>query len=919
MTKLNMGGENRRNAKGLSRRDFLQAAGFAAATIISPTGDAADSAGGVSIVVEPGDSIAESSPAQWAMSELSEALTSRSIVVRRCRQLAQAANGDLCIVAAGLDSSTACQLLADAGTRIAQVPEALALVPINASGRRVLLACGRDGRGLVYALLELADRVGHGNQPLASLTLPKPVVEQPANVVRSLSRLFVSEIEDKPWYNDRQMWTSYLTMLAAQRFNCFNLALGIGYDFLRSVTDAYFLFAYPFLLSVPGYSVRVPELPDAEREQNLEMLKFISQQAVARGLQFQLGIWMHGYQWINSPKANYTIAGLSGAAHGPYCRDAVLALLQACPDISGVTFRIHGESGVAEGSYDFWKTVFDGVAKCGRKVQIDLHAKGIDQAMIDLALAAGMPVQISPKYWAEHLGMPYHQGEIRELERPKPGKEGSGLMKLSSGSRSFLRYGYGDLLREDRRYSVVHRVWPGTQRLLLWGDPLTAAAHARAFAFCGSAGVELMEPLSFKGRRGSGIAGDHCAYADASLKPRWDWEKYLYSHRVWGRLLYNPHSDPDVWRRHLRKQFGAGADAAESALASASRILPIVTTSHGASAANNNYWPEMYTNQPIVNPGRKHPYTDSPEPKVFGNVSPLDPQLFLRINEYADELLDKQCSGKYNPLDVAHWIENYADEAAACLARAETQTEDSKSPEFRRMAADVAIQVGLGRFFAAKFRSGVVYAIFEKSGDRTALEQALNAYRRARAVWAEIAGQAGNIYQPDVTVGETAHLRGHWLDRLPAMDQDIADMTAILDKTQNGAPGDNIRLAIQAVLGPSQRVRVDCRHVQPQQFEPGQPLEIELLPEKTFLSVRLFYRHVNQAQRFENLEMQALGNRHRALIPAAYTDAPYPIQYYFELKEGPQAACLYPGFATDLANQPYFVVHHHRAQAAFKS
>ena len=67
-----------------------------------------------------------------------------------------------------------------------------------------------------------------------------------------------------------------------------------------------------------------------------------------------------------------------------------------------------------EGSYQFWKTVFDGVATCGRKVEIDMHAKGIDQSMIDLALATGMPVKVSPKFWAEHMGMPYHQADIRE-------------------------------------------------------------------------------------------------------------------------------------------------------------------------------------------------------------------------------------------------------------------------------------------------------------------------------------------------------------------------------------------------------------------------------------------------------------------------------------------------------------------------
>ena len=153
-------------------------------------------------------------------------------------------------------------------------------------------------------------------------------------------------------------------------------------------------------------------------------------------------------------------------------------------------------------------------------------------------------------------------------------------MKLSSGSRSFLRYGYGDLLREDRNWGIIHRIWPGTQRLLLWGDPVTAAAHSRAFAFCGSDGVEIMEQLSFKGRHGSGIAGDRCAYLDTSLKPRWDWQKFLYTYRVWGRLLYNPAAEPETWRRFLAKQLGAAAGPAEGALANASRILPIVTTVH---------------------------------------------------------------------------------------------------------------------------------------------------------------------------------------------------------------------------------------------------------------------------------------------------------------------------------------------------
>ena len=107
----------------------------------------------------------------------------------------------------------------------------------------MLLACGYDTRGLVFALLDLSDRVQNATSANVALTIQKAVTERPANTVRSLTRLFTSDVEDKPWYNDREMWPQYLTMLATNRFNRFNLALGIGYDFIRSVTDAYFLFS----------------------------------------------------------------------------------------------------------------------------------------------------------------------------------------------------------------------------------------------------------------------------------------------------------------------------------------------------------------------------------------------------------------------------------------------------------------------------------------------------------------------------------------------------------------------------------------------------------------------------------------------------------------------------------------------------
>jgi hypothetical protein len=61
--------------------------------------------------------------------------------------------------------------------------------------------------------------------------------------------------------------------------------------------------------------VRATNLSNAERDRNLEMLRFISDETAARGLEFQLGIWTHAFVWQNSPNVNHVIEGLTPDRH----------------------------------------------------------------------------------------------------------------------------------------------------------------------------------------------------------------------------------------------------------------------------------------------------------------------------------------------------------------------------------------------------------------------------------------------------------------------------------------------------------------------------------------------------------------------------------------------------------------------------
>ncbi|MFN8633809.1 MAG: hypothetical protein U0893_08150 [Chloroflexota bacterium] len=875
------------------------------------------------LVVDRADPIVRERPVQWAVGQLRQTLADRGVSVEVASDLGGVAAGTRVVLVAGPLAPATRSTLLGAGVVLPRGPEALALIPTRFDGQDVLLVTGSDARGIVYAVLELADRAEHAaGDPLAALVVPEPVVERPANPIRGITRLFCSDVEDLPWYLDRKGWQRYLTMLATHRYNRVQIAFGIGHDFLRGVLDAYLLFAYPFLVDVPGYAVKAIDtktgqpLPAEEMQRNLDTLRYVAEEAAARGIHFQLGIWTHGYEWAESPNASHLTEGLTSENHAAYCRDALRMVLQACPAIAGVTLRVHGESGVTEGNEGFWDEVFQGVASCGRAVELDLHPKGVDRAMIDVALKTGLEVNISPKYTAEHMGLPGHQLAIRPSEhRPDVAAVGAGdhfvenLMNRSAFDLRYTRYGYADFLPEDRPYGVFYRIWPGTQRLLLWGDPALAAGIGREGTLAGCLGVEVMEPLSFKGRRGSGLPGGRDAYADKTLQPAGGaWEKYLYTFRVFGRLLYNPNADADVWRRASLAELGTASPAAEAALANASRILPLLTSAHMPSAANNRFWPEVYTNMPILEAGRPNHYRDTPDPKRFGTVSPHDPGLFTTVEEYADQLVAGHRDGRYSPLWVAAQLDALAERAIALLADARAATPDPVAVEFRRLVADVSIQTALGRFFAAKLRAGVGYALYKRTDEVRLLAEAVAAYEAAQGAWVD-AITAGQSYRDDITVGGEPFLRGHWSDRLAAIEDDLGDMRAELARVTDAAGDSSADLAPLTSLE-TPPPAVSYEHTPPATFERGQPLRVSLFAETdtSSLTVRLLCRPLNQALGYATVEMEGSHGQFYGTIPASATDTPYPIQYHFELRDGPTQAWLYPGLDETFSNRPYVVV-----------
>jgi len=894
--------------KRATRRTFLKLSAAAASVGATRLANAFPIGRRIVIVTDEDSPLIKSEPVQWAIGRLRDAIAGNF--------LAQHGPGVELTVRIAPVSSPLAKVFRDLPTFTA--PEAAALLP----GYDKVLVTGSDVRGITYAILEAADRIRFSDDLVDVLSVPAPIIETTPNKVRSVARAFLSEVEDKPWFYDRAFWTAYLDTLAAARFNRFNLAFGFGWDFPRGVTGDYFHFPYPYLVEVPGYEqVHVePALEPGERQRNLETLQFIAAETARRGMDFQLGIWTHAYQWTDSPHSDHHIVGLTPETHAAYCRDALAAILKACPQITGLTMRIHGESGIPEGSYGFWQTLWEAVPAARtpdgkpRTIELDLHAKGLDQRTIEIARATGMPVKAGAKYWAEHQGLSYHQADIRAAEYPRTGV--TGTFAVSSGARNFTRYGYGDFYQYPQGVgpgqgpALLFRVWPGTQRHLLWGDPALASGYGRAASFCGAAGMELCDPLTFKGREGSGHPGGRNAYADAALAaPNLDTAKFAVTYLLWGRYLYNPDTAPEVHHRYLKQAFGPAGPGLETALANSSRILPLITTAWLPSASNHEFWPEMFTHLSILPIVGKPLYGDSPASHNVSAISPLDPQLFTTIGQHAENLISGKLDARYNTSEVIAWLEAMVSTSTKGLAAARAAAGSKHiTPEFCRAEEDILILNGLGAYYANLFRAALYYSLHEQTGDPAAATQSLAAYRAARDAWAIMSTRARTVYASDISYGSTPFRRGHWADRLPAIDADIAALEKHILPSLD--PNTSLPHAVtQHTFIPNPRPTITVHHNPPASFHPGSDLWLTIAtPRPLGGEPILWYRHVNHGERWLSTPMDEHPGTYSAAIPATYTDSPYPLQYYFELHTA-ASATLHPAFNPTLSNQPYYAIH----------
>lgn len=580
---------------------------------------------------------------------------------------------------------------------------------------------GGDLRGLMYGLLTAAEQIRAQGRLLATRG-------QPATPIRGIRTYLHNEDLEQDWYYSREYWVEFLQMLARNRFNRFNLVFAHQTNYLAP--------PYPYWIAVEEFpEVRVPGLADQQRDRNLEMLRFISQTATDHAIDFTLGVWEHNVQRRMTP----TVEGLTPENIGPYSHAALKKVLAACPAIRSVQVRTNSESGIPpERQVEFYRDyVYRAIREAGRLVTLDLRGWVMSKGMLDAATGAGMPMRLSSKYWAEHLGRPYQPAE------------------------TFPNYSYINFLRKPeatpgRPYEFFWEIWAlGSNRLLLWGDPDHVRRVVPTLTLSGSRGFEIDDPLAQKGfGNRPGKWGVFTRAHQDRVFWKHEFERYWLFYLLWGRLSYDPKTSEKVWLREFERRFGDAAPDVVDAYKNASRVQPELSAAHMPDP-NMYVWPE-------INPGGLIEF--------YKDVLPSDWRYVASISEAVRNRIEGIPSAKQTPSDTAAILRELARGTEEAVERAGARLGDSHE-EWRGSEPDFQVLAALARYHAHKQIAADQLTYFYETSDQAALNAARVELASALQVWEKLAGFTDGLYPPQMAFGPGDV--GHWKDKLPYVRHDL--------------------------------------------------------------------------------------------------------------------------------------------------
>jgi hypothetical protein len=811
-------------------------------------------------------------PAAHGLGKLSSALRKKGFEVS---DASAGKTADLFILA-GIGPSS--------GAALPEGPEALVIRRATYQGKPAVILRGGDARGLMYAALDTAERVGWSNSGSDPFQQVRDVSEKPFLAERGVSIYTMQRAYFESRLYDEAHWRRYFDLLASSRINSFVVIF--GYE-----NGGFMAPPYPYFYNLAQFpDVEMVGITREGQAKNVAAFKTMMRIAHERGISVTAAIWDHIYRGgvqgggIAGASENAgkrvegLVSGVTGENLAPYTKAALKRLVEVFPEVDAIQFRMHGESGLKPDEMGpFWHEVFQLLKTARPDLRVDLRVKDLPDEVIEDALQQGLNARVSTKYWMEQMGLPFHPTHV-----PAP----------NQGDR---RHGYADLLRYPQRYRVHWQLWNGgTTRLLLWGDPDYVRRFAESARLYDGNSFEVNEMLATK------MLGEpHDAAPRDILNERYryydyEFERYWHFYRLWGRLSYNPATPAEVWEHEFLQRFGpkAGPELME-ALHLASKVLPrIVAASYRYQYfPTTRGWAEMNHQDDLAK---------------FATEEGSDTQEFENPREEARRLLSGGDTAMRRPQETSRWFARTSADILSHVDRAQAAAGSKPDNEFLSMVTDLKILAGLARYHSARLLAAVSYNLYKESGDLHSFDDAIAQEKRAVQSWAEIVTAAGDVYRTDLAFGpHNVGFRRHWKEEYTLLQSDFEKLLA---ERRNAPQRADAKRAPPP--GADTESKPPVAQLQPvAAASPGRDLQIaaRITAPAGVKWVRLRYRHLTQFEDYQTAEMtlDSVAGLYKGVIPARFIDPKWDLMCLVEVADKTGVGRMYPDLERET---PYVVI-----------
>lgn len=641
---------------------------------------------------------------------------------------------------------------------------------ILTSGKNIILS-GFDASGVLYACLELADRIKkNGRIPdnLAISDQPEMVlrgtcigVQKPVYLPGRTVYEYPYTPDNFPWFYDKALWIKYLDMLAENRMNSLYLWNGHPFASLVKLKD------YPYAV----------EVDDETFKKNEEIFSFLTQEADKRGI------------WVIQMFYNIIVSKPFAEKHGiktqdrkrpitpliaDYTKKSISAFVEKYPNV-GLLITL-GEAMEGDESDVEWFTktiipgVKDGLSALKSDIEPPIVLRGHDtnpQLVMKAALPLYKNLFTMNKYNGEALTTYQPRGPWAKMHREMSelGSTHIDNVHILANLEPF-RYGSADFIQKS--VQAMHDV------------------H-------GANGLHLYPEASYWDWP---FSADNVTPRQLQMDRDWVWYK------AWARYAWNCRRDRNeeiaYWTQQMGDDFGLGEHgrAVLEAYEQAGEIAPKLLRRFGITNGNRQTLTLGMTMSQLVNPKKYRVW-----PELYNSDGPEGET----ITEYvAKESRGGQHLGE-TPVQVISEVVAHGKLAAAAIDRAAPHVKKNKE-EFARVLNDMHCNKALADFFAEKVEAAILVLKYQYSGRVAHLENAIPHLERSVAHFKRLADLTRNTYlyansmqtaQRRVPVGGDDGKNKTWVELLPYYEKELVSFKNNIHNLKAGENNEPAMLALK--------------------------------------------------------------------------------------------------------------------------